>query len=195
MEPTTFHAFAGHVLGAHRIVRAERTHPQRMHQMILDMAYAILADVRPLFGCESCGTPSFWVRPFARILKWSAIGKRIVAGVLMALMFLVVALATVEILYGFVRFLLPGVAVHAAYLLLSEQDVLLLLGLFLSVLITLELIETVEVYFRDLKQSLGMGKLSARTLAGVRKEMLAFVLLYNLVRKVMAASSCVGSIV
>ena len=44
----------------------------RPFQMILNMAYAILADVRPLFGCESCGTPSFWVRPFARILKWSA---------------------------------------------------------------------------------------------------------------------------
>jgi predicted DCC family thiol-disulfide oxidoreductase YuxK len=36
----------------------------RPFQMILDMAYAVLADVRPLFGCESCGTPSFWVRPF-----------------------------------------------------------------------------------------------------------------------------------
>ena len=23
------------------------------------MAYAILADVRPLFGCESCGTQAF----------------------------------------------------------------------------------------------------------------------------------------
>ncbi len=40
-------------------------------QMILNIAYAILADVRPLFGCESCGPPSFWVRPIARMTKWA----------------------------------------------------------------------------------------------------------------------------
>ena len=39
----------------------------RPFQMVLNFAYAILADVRPLFGCESCGTPTFWVRPFAKI--------------------------------------------------------------------------------------------------------------------------------
>src|SRR6202142_2132785 len=39
-------------------------------QMILNMSYAILADVRPLFGCESCGTPS-WLRPIAWITKWA----------------------------------------------------------------------------------------------------------------------------
>jgi hypothetical protein len=38
-------------------------------QMILNMSYAILADVRPLFGCESCGTPS-WLRPIGWITKW-----------------------------------------------------------------------------------------------------------------------------
>lgn len=45
----------------------------------------------------------------------------------------------------------------------------------------------VEVCFRDLKASLAMGRrpLSARTERGVRKEVLAFVLLYNLVRRVM----------
>jgi predicted DCC family thiol-disulfide oxidoreductase YuxK len=37
-------------------------------QMILNMSYAILADVRPLFGCESCGTPS-WLRPIGWITK------------------------------------------------------------------------------------------------------------------------------
>jgi predicted DCC family thiol-disulfide oxidoreductase YuxK len=37
-------------------------------QMILNMSYAILSDVRPLFGCESCGTPS-WLRPIAWITK------------------------------------------------------------------------------------------------------------------------------
>jgi predicted DCC family thiol-disulfide oxidoreductase YuxK len=49
----------------------------RPFQMILDLGYAILADVRPLFGCESCGTPSFWVRPIAGIkrLARSIFGK------------------------------------------------------------------------------------------------------------------------
>ena len=35
----------------------------RPFQAILNFAYAALADVRPLFGCESCGTPRFWIRP------------------------------------------------------------------------------------------------------------------------------------
>jgi len=40
-------------------------------QLSLNIAYAILADVRPLFGCESCGPPSFWVRPIAGLTKWT----------------------------------------------------------------------------------------------------------------------------
>jgi len=43
----------------------------------------------------------------------------------------------------------------------------------------------VEVYFRDLKCTLKMGRPRAKNVAGVRKEVLAFVLLYNLVRQVM----------
>jgi hypothetical protein len=43
----------------------------------------------------------------------------------------------------------------------------------------------VEVYFRDLKCTLKMGRPRARDVAGVRKEVLTFVLLYNLVRQVM----------
>jgi hypothetical protein len=43
----------------------------------------------------------------------------------------------------------------------------------------------VEVYFRDLKCTLKMGRPRAKDVAGVRKEVLAFVLLYNLVRQVM----------
>jgi hypothetical protein len=39
----------------------------RPFQFVLNVAYAVLADVRPLFGCESCGTPSLWVRP----IRWS----------------------------------------------------------------------------------------------------------------------------
>jgi predicted DCC family thiol-disulfide oxidoreductase YuxK len=44
----------------------------RPFQAILNLAYAILADVRPLFGCESCGTPSWWVRPIRWMVKWAA---------------------------------------------------------------------------------------------------------------------------
>ena len=43
----------------------------------------------------------------------------------------------------------------------------------------------IEVYFRDLKQTLGTVMISARTVPGIQKEILAFVLLYNLVRRVM----------
>jgi len=43
----------------------------------------------------------------------------------------------------------------------------------------------VEVYFRDLKCTLKMGRPRAKDVAGVRKEVLMFVLLYNLVRQVM----------
>jgi predicted DCC family thiol-disulfide oxidoreductase YuxK len=42
----------------------------RPFQAILNLSYAILADVRPLFGCESCGTPSRWVRPIHGVTKW-----------------------------------------------------------------------------------------------------------------------------
>jgi len=43
----------------------------RPFQVVLNVAYAILADVRPLFGCESCDKPSFWVRPIAPTVKWA----------------------------------------------------------------------------------------------------------------------------
>jgi Transposase DDE domain len=43
----------------------------------------------------------------------------------------------------------------------------------------------IEVYFRDLKRTLDMSLISARTPEGARKEILAFVLLYNLIRGVM----------
>jgi predicted DCC family thiol-disulfide oxidoreductase YuxK len=37
-------------------------------QQLLDLAYTILAALRPVFGCESCGTPSPWIKP----LVWLA---------------------------------------------------------------------------------------------------------------------------
>ena len=43
----------------------------------------------------------------------------------------------------------------------------------------------IEVYFRDIRKSLGLTQTSARSVEGVRKEIMAFVLLYNLTRRTM----------
>jgi predicted DCC family thiol-disulfide oxidoreductase YuxK len=42
----------------------------RPFQTILDAAYALLSDVRPLFGCESCGTPNAGVRAIRWAIRW-----------------------------------------------------------------------------------------------------------------------------
>jgi predicted DCC family thiol-disulfide oxidoreductase YuxK len=42
----------------------------RPFQKLLNVAYAILADIRPLFGCDSCGTPSVWVGSIRWLFKW-----------------------------------------------------------------------------------------------------------------------------
>jgi len=47
----------------------------------------------------------------------------------------------------------------------------------------------IEVYFRSLKRTLGMSMVRARTIEGVRKEMLTFVLLYNLIRRAMSQAA------
>lgn len=39
-------------------------------QMILNLGYLILSDVRPLLGCESCGMPNLWVRPIVKMIRW-----------------------------------------------------------------------------------------------------------------------------
>jgi predicted DCC family thiol-disulfide oxidoreductase YuxK len=43
----------------------------RPFQMVLNLGYAILADVRPLFGCESCGTTSVLVRSIRWLIRWT----------------------------------------------------------------------------------------------------------------------------
>jgi len=48
----------------------------RPFQMLLNLAYAVLADVRPLFGCESCGTLSVWWRP----IQWLVVATKKVFG-------------------------------------------------------------------------------------------------------------------
>lgn len=87
-------------------------------------------------------------RIVSKILRWSSIGKRIVAAVLMTMMFLLVGLVTLEIVAAFLGYLLPIDMLPGAEVIMSEQKLLSILGLFLTVLIALELIETVEVYFR-----------------------------------------------
>ena len=49
-------------------------------QILLNFAYAILDDIRPIFGCESCGKPSFWVKPIITMKKWagSIFGQHVV---------------------------------------------------------------------------------------------------------------------
>ena len=41
----------------------------RPFQSLLDLGYVILSDVRPVFGCKSCGAPALWARPFAWMVK------------------------------------------------------------------------------------------------------------------------------
>jgi len=42
------------------------THP---FQAVVNAAYVVLADIRPLLGCSSCGRPSGWVRPLLWIVN------------------------------------------------------------------------------------------------------------------------------
>jgi predicted DCC family thiol-disulfide oxidoreductase YuxK len=49
----------------------------RPFQRLLDVGYLVVSDVRPVFGCESCGTPSAWLKPMAWIAKrFGALGGR-----------------------------------------------------------------------------------------------------------------------
>lgn len=47
----------------------------------------------------------------------------------------------------------------------------------------------IEVYFRDLKSTLKLKQTTAKDVGGVQKELMAFVVLYNLVRQVMLAAA------
>jgi predicted DCC family thiol-disulfide oxidoreductase YuxK len=41
----------------------------RPFQRLLDLGYLVLSEVRPAFGCESCGTPRLWLRPIVWVKK------------------------------------------------------------------------------------------------------------------------------
>ena len=42
----------------------------RPFQALLNGAYRVLADLRPLLGCESCGVPPPWLRPVHWVVQW-----------------------------------------------------------------------------------------------------------------------------
>jgi predicted DCC family thiol-disulfide oxidoreductase YuxK len=48
----------------------------RPFQAILDLAYRVLDDIRPLLGCDSCGRSKPWVRPIERLMKWAKPSSR-----------------------------------------------------------------------------------------------------------------------
>lgn len=85
------------------------------------------------------------------VLAYAAKGKRVIAGVLLALMFLVVAIGTIELVLVVGREIIASASLstQAENFLLSEAGLFKIFGLFLNVLIAVELIETVEVYFRE----------------------------------------------
>jgi uncharacterized membrane protein (DUF373 family) len=74
--------------------------------------------------------------------------KRVVAGVLLILMFVVLAIVVIELFWIPLTVLFPALPGGAGNVLLSETQMLDTFGIFLSVLIALELVETVEVYFK-----------------------------------------------
>ena len=48
----------------------------RPFQLALNVAYTLLAHVRPLLGCESCGAPPLWMKP----LVWIGRSVRVLVG-------------------------------------------------------------------------------------------------------------------
>jgi uncharacterized membrane protein (DUF373 family) len=75
--------------------------------------------------------------------------KRVIAGVLLVLMFGLLMIAVAELVWIPLTMVFPGLPGGAEHVLLTEAQLLGAFGVFLSVLIALELVETVEVYFRD----------------------------------------------
>ncbi len=87
--------------------------------------------------------------PESKALTYANITKRAVAFVLLVLMLVVVVIGTVELVVVIGRAILNSSGLTTSEFLLSEQGLLQIFGLFLNVLIALELIETVEVYFHE----------------------------------------------
>jgi uncharacterized membrane protein (DUF373 family) len=83
------------------------------------------------------------------MLKYTEQFKRIIAGVLLVLMGVLILIATAELVLGMVSAVVPSHFFSAANAILTEDQLLRAFGIFLTVLIALELLETVEVYFRE----------------------------------------------
>jgi len=83
------------------------------------------------------------------VLRYTERFKRVIAAVLLVLMGLLVLVATAELVLAMVSWVLPGTFFSAANVVLTEKELLGAFGVFLTVLIALELVETVEVYFRE----------------------------------------------
>lgn len=84
-----------------------------------------------------------------KVLDTAQKGKQIIAAVLLTLMFLVVAVATVELVLVVFKEVATSIQSPSGHFVLSEEGLFGIFGLFLNVLIAVELIETVEVYFRE----------------------------------------------
>lgn len=127
-------------------------------------------------------------------------GKRIVAGVLLIMMFIVLGIAVVELIYVPLATVIPALPGGKDSLFMTEAELLGIFGLFLSVLIALELVETVEVYFKDREIHaeivilvaiialarkvvlLDLGKYSPLTLIGVAAMFLGLAATYTAIR-------------
>jgi predicted DCC family thiol-disulfide oxidoreductase YuxK len=48
----------------------------RPFQAVLDAGYWVLADARPLLGCESCGIPSPWVKFVGSLIKGGPVDSK-----------------------------------------------------------------------------------------------------------------------
>jgi uncharacterized membrane protein (DUF373 family) len=83
------------------------------------------------------------------VLRYTEAFKRIIAAVLLVLMAVLVVIATTELVLGMASWLLPGSFFAQANAVLTQAELLGAFGVFLTVLIALELVETVEVYFRE----------------------------------------------
>jgi uncharacterized membrane protein (DUF373 family) len=83
------------------------------------------------------------------LIVMAELGKRVVAGVLLILMFVVLSIAVLEMIWVPLAIVIPWIPGGKDSLIMTEAEMLATFGLFLSVLIALELVETVEVYFKD----------------------------------------------
>jgi len=84
----------------------------------------------------------------SKVIEVSDKAKKLIAGVLTVLMFVLVAFATLELAGGMVRAIVSTIRDGSDGVALSQEQLLEAFSAFLTVLVGLELIETIEVYFK-----------------------------------------------